>query len=124
MLALNNAQLVPFETYVTDLLESENDECEDDDDDDDDDDGEDNNSEDVEMNEVNGRSYKMAADNAIHVKLQQTSPMSDYKETESIQQPLKGRMSPFHLAFGLYARTHRSRERNMDDCGKFGAWLG
>ncbi len=97
MLALNNAQLVPFETNVTDLLESENDE----DEDDDDDDGEDNHSEDVEMNEVDGRGHKMAADNAIHVRLQQTSPLSDYTETECIQQPLKGRISPFHLAFGF-----------------------
>jgi len=77
MLALNNAQLVPFQTYVTDLLESENDEGEDDDDDD----GEDNNSEDVEMIEVDGRVDKMVADNAIHVRLQQTSPLSDYTET-------------------------------------------
>jgi hypothetical protein len=92
MLALNNAQPVPFKTYVTDLFKSENDEGEDCGD----------NGEDVEMNEVDGGDDKMAADNGMHVRLQQTSPLSDYTETESIQQPLKGRMSPLHLTFGLW----------------------
>lgn len=56
MLVLSNAQPVPFKTYVTDLFESENDEDEDCGD----------NDEDVEMNEVDGRDDKMAADNGIH----------------------------------------------------------
>jgi hypothetical protein len=103
MLALSVPQEVPFEMYLADLSESEDGEAEN------------NNAEnkgtenddaeDYEMSEVDNNYYNMSAENGVSAEDLQGSQFSDYIDAESIQQPRKGKMSPFHLAFGLWCEN-------------------